>query len=115
MLFFITPSIALQSAEHAHAVDRVWQRLKCNCFSNLVLLFLGMVPLFFLVGLLIFAAVLTGKSYFEAQKTIEVGFQWFFIMFPFCILLAPAVIFFFNFSAECHALMIKKIREEGSH
>ena len=46
-----------------------------------------------------------------AHRAIEVGFQWFFIMLPFAILLAPAVVFFFNFSAECHALMLKKMQD----
>jgi hypothetical protein len=74
-------------------------------------LFLALIPLLFLCGFLVLAAVLTGKNYFEAHKAIEVGFQWFFIMLPFAILLAPAVVFFFNFSAECHALMLKKMQE----
>ncbi len=74
------------------------------------LLILGMVPLFFVAGLMILAAVLTGRSYYEASRACEVGFQWFFIMLPFAVLLAPAVIFFFNFAAECHVLICKKMR-----
>ncbi|HEY2810340.1 MAG TPA: hypothetical protein VGJ00_02990 [Rhabdochlamydiaceae bacterium] len=111
LLFFMTPCIALQSKVD---VELLVQRFKSNPFSNILLLLLGLIPLFFLTGLMIGAAVMTGKSYFEAEKAVEVGFQWFFIMLPFCILLAPTIIFFFNFSAECHALMVKKMRGENS-
>lgn len=110
VLFFVTPCISLKSTIHFETIVTVWKRLKFNPFSNFSLLFLGLVPLFFLTGLMALSAILTGKSYFEAEKTIEVGFQWFFIMLPFSILLAPAVIFFFNFAAECHALMLKKMQ-----
>jgi len=113
-LFFITPCIALRSDVNVQVVESVWKRIKFNPFSNFSLLFLGLVPLIFLCGLMILAAVLTGKSYFETEKAIEVGFQWFFIMLPFAVLLAPAVVFFFNFSVECHVLMLKKIRKENS-
>jgi hypothetical protein len=108
-LFCVTPFIALKSSTPTEVFESVWKRLKTNPFSNFSLLFLGLIPLLFLCGLMALAAVVTGKSYFEAEKAIEVGFQWFFIMLPFAILLAPPVVFFFNFSAECHALMLKKM------
>jgi hypothetical protein len=111
LLFFMTPYIALQSKVD---IELIIQRMRYNLFSNILLLLLSLTPLFLLTGLMIGAAVMTGKSYFEAEKAIEVGFQWFFIMLPFCILLAPTVIFFFNFSAECHALMVKKMRADNS-
>ena len=114
VLFFVTPSISLKSTTRKDLVESVWNRFKFNPFSNLSLLALAMVPLLFTTGLMVLSAVLTGKSYFEAQKTVEVGFQWFFIMLPFAILLAPSVIFFFNFSVECHALMLKKMHREES-
>lgn len=113
-LFFITPCIALKSSVDAEVMQNVWKRVKFNAFSNIALLFLGLVPLLFLSGLMVLAAVLTGKSYFEAEKAIEVGFQWFFIMLPFAILLAPAVVFFFNFSVECYVLMQKKMQSQES-
>ena len=114
MLFFLSPCIALQSQDELHAIQTVYKRVKYNAFSNIILLFLGMIPLLFSVGLMVFAATLTGKSYFAAQKAIEVGLQWFFIMLPFSLLLAPSIIFFFNFSAECHALMLKRMRKESN-
>lgn len=114
ILFFVTPCVALKSSVHAEVVESVWKRFTYNVFSNLFLLFLGLTPLLFLGGFMVLAAVLTGKSYFEAHQAIEISFQWFFIMLPFAVLLAPAVIFFFNFSVECHVLMLKKMRKEES-
>ena len=114
ILFFLTPSFSLKADVRTEMVERVWTRVKYNPFSNFFLLFVGLVPLLFVAGLMVLAAFLTGKSYFEAEKAIEVGFQWFFMMLPFCALLAPAVIFFFNFAVECHVLMLKKMRYEES-
>ncbi len=114
ILFFLTPTISLKSEVRTEVVEKGWKRLKHNPFSNLFLLFLGLVPLLFVTALMVLAAFLTGRNYFEAEKAIEVGFQWFVMMIPFCALLAPAVIFFFNFAVECHVLMFKKMLREES-
>ncbi|MES2123025.1 MAG: hypothetical protein V4492_09700, partial [Chlamydiota bacterium] len=51
----------------------------------------------------------TGKT--TVARIVALSLQWFFIMLPFSALLTPALIFFFNFAAESHVLMLKKMQE----
>lgn len=108
MLFFVTPSVALKSSVQVEVLQGVVKRLRYSPFSNLALLLLGLTPLIVVATLMTIAAIFTGKSYPVADNSFAMGLQWFFIMLPFSALLSPAVIFFFNFAAESHVLMIKK-------
>jgi hypothetical protein len=111
MLFFVTPSVAFKSSVHFDVLKSVLKKLQFNPFSNVALMFVGLGPLLLVTGLMTIAAIVTGKSYVAAEHPFAIGMEWFFIMLPFSALLAPAVIFFFNFSAEAHVLMVKKLKE----
>jgi hypothetical protein len=89
----------------------VFYRFRFNPFTNIALMFLGILPLVLIAGLMTIAAIMTGKSYVSVQHPFAVDLEWFFIMIPFSTLLTPAVIFFFNFAAESHVLMVKKMKE----
>jgi hypothetical protein len=110
-LFFIVPAVAFKSSVETETLLGVLKRIKFNPFSNAMLLFLGMLPLLLIVGVMTVAAVVTGKSYVAARAPAAIGMEWFSIMLPFSALLAPGIIFFFNFSAEAHVLMVKKQKE----
>lgn len=115
MLFFVTPSVALQSSSiHLSMLQQVIKRLRFSPFSNLALMFIGILPLIIIGGLMTVAAMITGKSYIVADNSLEISLKWFFIMFPFSALLSPAVIFFFNFAIESHILLVKKMKEAFS-
>ncbi|MBS0621054.1 MAG: hypothetical protein JSS61_06315 [Verrucomicrobia bacterium] len=107
-LFFVAPAIALRPESRFEAARYVLQRVKQNPFGNLVLLLIGLIPLIIVGGIMSLSAVVTATSYASAESILGIGTQWFCIMIPFSALLTPAIIFFFNFAAECHALMVKR-------
>ena len=112
MLFFLTPSVALKSSVEFEMLHGVLKRVRSSPFSHLTLMLLGLLPFILMAGLMTIAAIMTGKSYVAAEHPLAISLEWFFIMLPFSALLTPTVIFFFNFAAESHVLMVKK--EKGS-
>lgn len=112
-LFFVTPLVAFRASVQWEVLKQVFVRLKFNPFSNLILGFLSVVPLGVVVGLMAGAASFTSKTYLSSEHPVATLVQEFFMLLPSTILLAPAVIFFFNFAAEAHVLMVKKQKEVG--
>lgn len=109
-LFFVTPVIALKGLSRSLVSQVLMRRVQGDIFSNMVLFIVAMIPLIFYIGLLMGSAFLTGSICTSCNDTIHTVLQWFFIMLPFTALLAPAVIFFFNFAAESHVFMQKKLK-----
>lgn len=112
LLFFVTPAVALKSHDPLTVSQFVVTRLKGELFTNTLLLFMATLPLVGLLTLLLAAVGMTGSVYVEVESALAIILQWFFIMIPFTIILSPMVIFFFNFAAEAHVYMRKKIAEE---
>ena len=108
LLFFATPHIALNSRLKLKLAEEVYFRFKENLFSNLALFLLGLMPLLLGVGILSLAAFLTGINFFVKAETLTMALQWFFVMIPFCAMLTPGILFFFNFAVESYAIMQKK-------
>lgn len=111
-LFFATPRIALQTGIKLKLAREIYKGFVDNIFSNLVFFLLGLVPLLAVVGILSLAAFLTGINFFVGTETLTIALQWFFVMIPFCAILAPGIIFFFNFAAESCILILKKSSKE---
>ncbi|CDZ80519.1 hypothetical protein BN1013_01033 [Candidatus Rubidus massiliensis] len=111
LLFFAAPVIALKGLNRIKVTETLIKRLKFDVFSNLFLAGLGTFPLLFILSLLILAALLTGSVYQNNASSISDVLEWFFIMIPFTAILTPAIVFFFNFAAESHVLLMKKIKE----
>lgn len=114
MLFFVTPIIALKGANRIRVIQTLVKRLKSDAFSNLILAFFSILPLLIVTGLLLLAAFLTGTVCYACEEPLHNVLQWFFIMIPFTALLAPAIVFFFNFAAESHVLMLRNIHKEAT-
>lgn len=114
MLFFITPIVALKGSNRIRVAQTLVKRLKSDVFSNVVLAFFALLPLFAVSGLLVLAAFLTETICYTCENPLHNVLQWFFIMIPFTALLSPAVVFFFNFSAEAHVLMQRNSQKEGT-
>ena len=108
LFFFATPHIAINSRLKLKLAEDVYRRFKENLFPSLTLFFLALIPLLLGVGILSLAAFLTGVNFFVKAETLAIALQWFFIMIPFCALLTPGILFFFNFAVESYALMQKK-------
>lgn len=105
LLFFVAPAATLQTMRKGALAKRVLESLKMRLFSAIILFFIGMIPLLFVSGLLYIAALLTNTSFFLSEGSLAVAMEWFFIMLPFAAIVTPAVVFFFNFSAESIALL----------
>ncbi len=114
LLFFATPHIALKSRLRLKLAEEVYFRFKENLFSNLALFLLGLIPLLLAVGVLSLAAFLTGVNFFVKAETLTIALQWFFVMIPFCGLLTPGILFFFNFAVESYAIMQKKYQTKSA-
>lgn len=103
-LFFITPIVALKGL-NASIVSQISARaMHKDSFSNFLLFFIGILPFLISFGFLFAAASMTGSICFSCDSLLKTMLQWFFLMIPFAALLAPSVIFFFNFAAEAHVL-----------
>ncbi len=110
-LFYLTPAAALKSELRPQLAEEVFRGLGQNPFVSFVLLLIGLLPLLLVVGVLSLAAVVTQILYIETTHGLTIALKWFFIMLPFCALLTPAVVFFFNFSAESYALIYKRLQK----
>lgn len=108
ILFYIAPLIALRGLEGKTSFELAMKRLEKDLFGNLILLLIGILPLVFFGALLVLAVFLTEMLCKDCQNPITSGLRWFFIMLPFAAFLTPSVIFFFNFAAEGHVLMLKR-------
>lgn len=108
MLFFVAPVIALKGLNRITVSETIVKRFKQDVFSNLFLGLIAALPLLFIIGILILAAFLTGAVCYACDSPVHNVMQWFFIMIPFMALLSPAVVFFFNFAAEAHVLIMRK-------
>ncbi len=110
VLFFVTPALALRSFDKVAIVQLILKRIRMDVFTNCCHLVIALLPLTLTGSVLSIAAVLTGTTYLDVDRTSEIVLQWFFIMLPFTALLAPATIFFFNFAAESHVALQKQRR-----
>lgn len=109
MLFYITPAVALKGLNSSQISQIIIKRFQYDVFLNLLLACIAALPLAFILGLLVTAALLTGAVCYNCDDAVHIVLQWFFMMIPFTALLAPAVVFFFNFAAESHVLFQKRL------
>lgn len=110
MLFFLTPVVALNGLNRIRVSQVLVKKLKGDMFSNIFLGLLAILPFVIYFGLLMLAAILTGTVCYACDDQLHAILQSFIIMIPFAALMAPAVVFFFNFAAEAHVLILKSLR-----
>ena len=108
VLFYVTPAAALKSELSPQLAEDVLRGLRRNPFVAFIMPLIALFPLFLVVGFLSLSAVVTQMMYVESA---HVALKWFFTMLPFCALLTPAIIFFFNFAVETHVLLHKPVNE----
>lgn len=112
MLFFLSPVLAFRGFNRLQISQTLARRFKRDPFSNMLLGLIAFLPLLAVVGLLVLSAVMTDLACYTCDDQLHRVLQWFFLMIPFTALLAPAVIFFFNFAAESHVWMQKQLAAE---
>jgi hypothetical protein len=105
LLFFVAPAAAFQPHKRFTLAKRVLTLFQGRILSSFSLFMLALLPIALVTGLLILSAILTNSA---PERPLSVALEWFFIMLPFCAVLTPAVIFFFNFAAESHQLLQAK-------
>ncbi len=102
LLFFGSPAIALKTTDKLKLARSIFGYLKENAFKHLIMLLIALMPITSLICFLALGWHLTNISYLEMTQDALKSLSWFFIMVPFSAILTPAVIFFFNFSAESY-------------
>jgi hypothetical protein len=112
-LFFVAPVIALKGDNRMQLAELVARRCKYKLFFNLLLATIAALPLILLGGVLTITAFITDATSIPCQEPLYAMIQWFIMMIPFAILSSPAVIFFFNFSAESYVLLQKSKKSES--
>ena len=110
LLFYVGPILALKGFNRIQVSRTLTQRFQQDIFSNLFLALVAVVPLLLIAGLLGLAALLTGTICDSCVNPIQNVLLWFFTMIPFTAFLSPPVVFFFNFAAEAHVLMMKNLK-----
>jgi len=108
-LFFAAPVIALKAnLDKSSMMKRVLENFKRNIFVNCLFFFVGLLPVVSIFFLLFLAAFLTHASYiFFSGNVVYTTISYFFVMIPFSFLIAPFIVFFFNFAAEGYNYMRK--------
>lgn len=104
LLFFVAPASAFQPFQRTSLAKRVLALFQGKLLSSIALFLLALVPIALVAGLLSLSALLT-NFHITLDRSLSVAFESFFIMLPFCAVLTPAVIFFFNFAAESYQLL----------
>lgn len=107
LLFYVAPILALKGFNRIQVSRVLVKRFKHDIFSNLFLAMIATMPILALLAVLTLAAFLTGSLCYTCSKPIHMVLMWFFTMIPFTFILSPAVVFFFNFAAEAHVLIMK--------
>lgn len=112
LLYFFAPLIAFKGFDRTQLIPLFVKRVRFDVFYNLLFGVIALLPLLFCLSILVVALYLTGSLYAQPpEKALYHAIQSFFLMLPFVVLLSPAVIFFFNFSAEAHVYMQKLMRQ----
>ncbi len=105
LLFFVAPAAAFQPYKRMSLAKKIFSLFQGRILSSAALFLLALLPILLVVGLLILSAVLTNAA---PEKPLSIALEWFFVMLPFCAVLTPAVVFFFNFAAESYQLLQPK-------
>jgi hypothetical protein len=114
LLFYLSPVLALKGFNRIQVSRVLVKRFTYDIFSNLFLLGIALLPLLGGLGILTASALLTGTLYYTSPSAVNTVLMWFFTMIPFTAILSPMVVFFFNFAAESHVLIMKKQREQAN-
>lgn len=111
ILFLFPPLIALKNLSLKDIAPAALARIKKDPFSNLLLALISFFPLAIAALLIYGAAKLTYSHSAVSSVDSFAFFQAIFIFLPSLFLLAPAALFFFNFSTEAHLLLSKPAKD----
>jgi len=107
LVYFIPPLLAFKNEPESLSPSALLQEVWKNPIHELPLLLIALTPLIASLLILFGAAGLTDEFYAINLPSMYVAIRAFFVMVPFMALLAPSVLFFFNFSAEAYVMRKK--------
>lgn len=111
LLFYAAPALALKGLNGAWVSKSLIRKFQFDVFGNVLLALIAVLPIASFLGILSVAGLMSDPSLVVVSKPLFSTMRWVFIMVPFLACLTPAIVFFFNFSAEAHVLTMKKISE----
>ncbi|MGL4540352.1 MAG: hypothetical protein ACRCU0_05185 [Candidatus Rhabdochlamydia sp.] len=106
LFFFLTPIVALRDCLPREWIKYMLIRISRSVFTNFMLFVVAVIPLACILGLLKISLEMTHTFYLSSTNPLDLVL----IMLPVSILLAPGVVFFFQFAAESHILMIQRYK-----
>lgn len=112
MLFFVTPILALKGLNGIKISKNLTHKYNKDLFSNLFLGLIAIAPLIFVLMILILAGTMSGLTTLQYSSILFSTLRRFIIMIPFVAFLTPPFIFFFNFAAEAHVLLLKETKKQ---
>lgn len=112
MLFFAAPVLALKGLNGIRISKNLTQKYNKDIFSNLLLGFIAITPLALVLIILTLAGIMSGLSTLQYSSILFSTLRRFIIMIPFVAFLTPPLIFFFNFSAESHVILLKEVKKQ---
>ena len=92
-------------------IQEIYQRIKYQILSHILMFIISLVPFLLVLGLLSLAVYLSSAPISASASTFSTFMKSFFVMIPFCFLLAPSILFFVNFATEYYAYDKKKIKQ----
>lgn len=104
LFFFLTPIVALRECLPKEWIKYMLSRMSNSLLTNFVLFIISVIPVGCILGLLMISLNMTHAFYLSSANPLDLVL----IMLPIAVLLAPGVVFFFQFAAESHILMMQK-------
>lgn len=111
LIFFVAPAIALKGLNGQKISQSLSTKYHNDIFSNLLLGLISILPLILVTLILTLAGFMSGPTCIPNQTVLLSTLRWFILMIPFVAILSPTLIFFFNFSAEAHVLLMKEVKK----
>jgi hypothetical protein len=111
LLFYAAPALALKGLSSVWVSKSIIKKFQCDVFGSILLALIAVIPIAALLGILSIVGLMSDPSLVVVSKPLFSTMRWIFIMIPFVAFLTPAIVFFFNFSAEAHVLSMKKVSE----
>lgn len=113
MLFFVAPTIALKGLNGQKISQSLTSKFNNDVFSCVLLGLIAILPIVIVTLILMLAGFMSGPAHIPTQIPLFSTLRWFILMIPFVAALSPTLIFFFNFSAEAHVLLMKEVKKKS--
>ncbi|MGB7128973.1 MAG: hypothetical protein WBD50_07810 [Candidatus Rhabdochlamydia sp.] len=104
LFFFLTPIVALRDCLPKEWIKCMFSRMSHSLLTNFILFIISVIPVGCILGLLMISLNMTHAFYLSSANPLDLVL----IMLPVSVILAPGVVFFFQFAAESHILMMQK-------